>query len=45
MIRKVSHLIQINHDPAAPRPALHIRVCDEAADAALLREPVRCRLS
>jgi hypothetical protein len=38
MIRKVCHLVQINHDPAAPKPPYVPPVYDEAADAALLRE-------
>lgn len=40
MIRKVSHLIRINHDPAAPKPPYIPPVHDEDADAALLRELV-----
>lgn len=38
MIKKVAHLVRINHDPAAPKPPLEKVVHDEAADAALLRE-------
>ena len=38
MIAKVSHLIKITHDPAAPKPAPEPRVYDEAADAALMRK-------
>ena len=38
MISKVFHLVQINHDPAAPKPPYVPPVYDEAADAALLRE-------
>jgi large subunit ribosomal protein L30 len=40
MIRKVSHLIQISHDPAAPKPPYVPPIYDEAADATLLRELV-----
>jgi len=38
MIDKVSHLVQINHDPAAPKPPVVPPVYDEAADAALMRK-------
>jgi ribosomal protein L30 len=38
MIRKVSHLVRITHDPAAPKPPDVPPTYDEAADAALLRE-------
>jgi hypothetical protein len=38
MISKVSHLVQIRHDPAAPKPPYVPPVYDESADAALLRE-------
>jgi hypothetical protein len=38
MIRKVSHLVKINHDPAAPKTPYTPPVYDEAADAALLRK-------
>jgi ribosomal protein L30 len=38
MIDKVSHLVKIKHDPAAPKPRLTPRVYDEAADAALMRK-------
>ena len=38
MIKKVAHLVRINHDPAAPTPPREKPVHDEAADAALLRE-------
>jgi ribosomal protein L30 len=38
MIRKVFHLIQINHDPAAPKSSRTPPVHDEAVDVALMRE-------
>jgi ribosomal protein L30 len=38
MIDKVSHLVQINHDPAAPKPPQMPPVYDEAADVALMRK-------
>ena len=38
MIKKVSHLVQINHDPSAPKPPRVPAVYDEAADVALMRE-------
>jgi large subunit ribosomal protein L30 len=38
MIRKVSHLIEITHDPAASKPVPERRVDDEAADVALMRK-------
>lgn len=38
MIAKVSHLVRINHDPAAPKPPRVPPVYDEAADIALMRE-------
>jgi ribosomal protein L30 len=38
MIKKVSHLVQINHDPAAPKPSRVPPVHDEAVDVALMRE-------
>lgn len=38
MIRKVAHLIRINHDPAAPKPAPAKPEYDEAEDVALMRE-------
>jgi large subunit ribosomal protein L30 len=38
MIRKVSHLVKINHDPSAPKPPSVPRVYDENADAALLNQ-------
>lgn len=38
MIRKVAHLIRINHDPAAPKSPPAKPEYDEAADAALMRE-------
>jgi large subunit ribosomal protein L30 len=38
MIDKVSHLVRINHDPAASKPPRPAPVYDEAADRALLRE-------
>jgi large subunit ribosomal protein L30 len=38
MIDKVSHLVRINHDPAAPKPEPKPRVYDETADAALMRK-------
>jgi hypothetical protein len=37
MIEKVSHLVKITHDPAAPPPRV-APVYDEAADAALTRK-------
>lgn len=36
MIKKVAHLVRVNHDPAAPKPPREKEVHDEAADAALL---------
>jgi large subunit ribosomal protein L30 len=36
MIAKVGHLLKINHDPSAPKPAPAARLYDEAADTALL---------
>jgi hypothetical protein len=36
MIRKVSHLVKITHDPAAPKQPYTPPVYDETADAALL---------
>jgi hypothetical protein len=33
-----THLVQINHDPAAPKPPRGSPVYDEADDAALMRE-------
>jgi large subunit ribosomal protein L30 len=36
MISKVSHLVRIHHDPAAPKPPRVPRVYDENADGALL---------
>ena len=38
MIAKVSHLVQINNDPAAPKPPHVPPIYDEAADALLMRE-------
>lgn len=38
MIDKVSHLVRINHDPAAPKPPRPAQVDDEADDRALLHE-------
>jgi ribosomal protein L30 len=38
MIDKVSHLVKITHDPAAPKPPRVGPVYDEAADAALMRK-------
>jgi ribosomal protein L30 len=38
MIKKILHLVQINHDPAAPKPPREPPVYDEAADAALMRK-------
>lgn len=38
MIRKVAHLVRINHDPAVPKSAPEKPVYDEAADATLLSE-------
>jgi large subunit ribosomal protein L30 len=38
MIEKLSHLVKINHDPAAPTPTPKPAVYDEAADAALIRK-------
>jgi hypothetical protein len=38
MIRKVSHLVKITHDPAAPKLPYTPPVYDETADAALLRK-------
>jgi hypothetical protein len=37
MIEKVSHLVKITHDPAAPKLPRVAPVYDEAADAALMR--------
>lgn len=37
LIKKVSHLIRINHDPAAPPPDQRKPEYDEAADVGLLR--------
>jgi large subunit ribosomal protein L30 len=37
MIARVSHLVRITHDPAAPKP-LVAPIYDEAADIALMRE-------
>jgi ribosomal protein L30 len=37
MIRRVSHLVQINHDPAAPQRDQLKREYDEAQDVALMR--------
>ena len=37
MIEKVRHLIRINYDPAAPKPATTGAIPDEAADAQLMR--------
>jgi large subunit ribosomal protein L30 len=38
MLEKVSHLVQINHDPAAPKPPYEPQPHDEAADIALMRK-------
>jgi ribosomal protein L30 len=38
MIDKVSHLVRINHDPAAREPVPEPPLYDEAADAALMRK-------
>jgi len=38
MIDKVSHLVQINHDPAALKPSHVAPVYNEAADVALMRK-------
>jgi ribosomal protein L30/L7E len=38
MIEKVSHLVHINHDPAAPNAPHVPPAYDEVADAALMRE-------
>jgi large subunit ribosomal protein L30 len=38
MIGKISHLVQINHDPAAPEVPRGPPVYNEAADAALMRK-------
>jgi hypothetical protein len=38
MIAKVSHLVEITHDPAAPKPVRIAPVYDEAEDAALMRK-------
>lgn len=40
MIAKVSHLVRITHDPAAPKPPPARPVHDEATDIALARELV-----
>ena len=37
MLKRVSRLVQINHDPAAPKPDQPKREYDEAQDAALMR--------
>jgi large subunit ribosomal protein L30 len=37
MIKRVRHLIRINHDPAAPKPTARAAVPDEAADIQLMR--------
>jgi hypothetical protein len=37
-IKKVSHLVQINHDPAPPKPARVPPAYDQTADATLMRE-------
>jgi large subunit ribosomal protein L30 len=37
MIKTVRHLVRINHDPAAPKPATATPVPDEAADVQLMR--------
>src|SRR5258708_40268955 len=39
MIDKVSHLVKIMHDPAAPKPPRVGPIYDEAADATLMRHP------
>jgi ribosomal protein L30 len=38
MIDKVSHLVRINHDPAAPKPPRPAAVYNETADRALIHE-------
>jgi hypothetical protein len=38
MIGKVSHLVQVNHDPAAPKAPRVAAVYDETEDVALMRE-------
>jgi large subunit ribosomal protein L30 len=40
MIDKVSHLVRITHDPAAPKPPRPAPVYDESADRSLMRELV-----